>query len=79
VAAQEQNTVLVVNVGDLNFSDRVKSILLEKIKSGEQLKFVDATIVFGKNDTIKEKVLLIRDAFNPKANYVIQSHILGSA
>jgi hypothetical protein len=75
----DEVSVLEVHAETLNFSDRIKSVLLEKMNSGEQLDFVDATIVFGKNDTIKDKVLLIRDAFNPKANYVIQSHILGSA
>lgn len=75
----DEVSVLEVNADTLNFSDRIKSVLLEKMNSGEQLDFIDAIIVFGKNDTIKDKVLLIRDAFNPKANYVIQSHILGSA
>jgi hypothetical protein len=75
----EKTSVLEINVEALNFSDRFKSMLQEKITNGEQLNFVDATIVFGKNDTMKDKVLMIRDRFNPKAKYVIQSHILGSA
>jgi hypothetical protein len=79
VPTVEKDSVLEVGVDTLNFSDRIKSMLKEKISKGEQLDFVDAIIVFGKNDTIKDKVLLIRDMFNPKANYVIQSHILGSA
>lgn len=68
-----------IHVEALNFSDRIKSMWQEKITNGEQLEFMDATIVFGKNDTIKDKVLMIRDRLNPKANYVIQSHVLGSA
>ncbi|MDL2143859.1 hypothetical protein QQY79_15130 [Flavobacterium tructae] len=79
VPAIQKGLVLEVDADTLNFSDRIKTMLQEKIKCGEQLDFVDATIVFGKNDTIKDKVLLIRDRLNPKANYVIQSHILGSA
>lgn len=75
----DEASLLEVDAKALNFSDRIKSMLQEKIDSGEQLDFVDATIVFGKNDTIKDKVLLIRDAFNPKANYVTQGYILGSA
>jgi transcriptional regulator len=75
----EKTKVLEIDVESLNFSDRIKSMLQEKIINGEQLDFVDATIVFGKNDTIKDKVLMIQDRLNPKANYVIQSHILGSA
>lgn len=75
----EKISVLEIDVEALNFSDRIKSMLQEKITNGEQLDFVDATIVFGKNDTIKDKVLMIRDRLNPKAKYVIQSHILGSA
>ncbi|WP_281637043.1 hypothetical protein [Flavobacterium marginilacus] len=79
VPTVETVSVLEVNVEALNFSDRIKSMLQEKITNGEQLNFVDATIVFGKNDTIKDKVLMIQDRLNPKANYVIQSHVLGSA
>jgi len=75
----EKTKVLEIDVESLNFSDRIKSMLQEKITNGEQLDFVDAIIVFGKNDTIKDKVLMIQDRLNPKANYVIQSHILGSA
>jgi hypothetical protein len=77
VPTVETVSVLEVNVEALNFSDRIKSMLQEKITNGEQLDFVDATIVFGKNDTIKDKVLMIRDRLNPKANYVIQSHVWG--
>jgi len=79
VLKDEKNPILEIDVEVLNFSDRIKSMLQEKITNGEQLDFVDATIVFGKNDTIKDKVLMIRDRLNPKANYVIQSHVLGSA
>ncbi|WP_291287164.1 hypothetical protein, partial [Flavobacterium sp.] len=75
----EKTSVLEIHVEALNFSDRIKSMLQEKITNGEQLDFVDAIIVFGKNDTIKDKVLMIQDRLNPKANYVIQSHILSSA
>tara|TARA_R110000868_G_scaffold126072_1_gene332977 strand:+ start:20785 stop:22596 length:1812 start_codon:yes stop_codon:yes gene_type:complete len=79
VSKVEKTSVLEIDVEALNFSDRIKSMLQEKITNGEQLDFMDATIVFGKNDTIKDKVLMIRDRLNPKANYVIQSHVLGSA
>jgi len=75
----EKTKVLEIHVEALNFSDRIKSMLQEKITNGEQLEFMDATIVFGKNDTMKDKVLMIQDRLNPKANYVIQSHVLGSA
>jgi transcriptional regulator len=75
----EKTKALEIHVEALNFSDRIKSMLQEKITNGEQLEFMDATIVFGKNDTIKDKVLMIRDRLNPKANYVIQSHVLGSS
>jgi len=54
--AEEKISVLEVDTNNLNFSDRIKSILREKINSGEELDFVDATIVFGKNDTMKDKV-----------------------
>ncbi len=79
VPKAEKTKALEIDVEALNFSDRIKLMLQEKITNGEQLDFVDATIVFGKNDTMKDKVLMIRDRLNPKANYVIQSHVLGSA
>jgi hypothetical protein len=75
----EKIKVLEIGVESLNFSDRIKSMLQEKITNGEQLDFVDAIVVFGNNDTIKDKVLMIRDRLNPKANYVILSHVLGTA
>lgn len=75
----DEVSLLEVDAKALNFSDRIRTVLLEKISNGEQLDFIDASIIFCKNDRIKDKVLLIRDAFNPDANYVIQSHILGSA
>lgn len=75
----ENTSLLEIDVEAINFSDRIKSMLQQKITNGEQLEFMDAIIVFGKNDTIKDKVLMIRDRLNPKANYVIQSHVLGSA
>jgi len=79
VPTVKQVSELEVDANTLNFSDRIKSLLLEKINNGEQLNFIDAKIVFGENDTIKDKVLLIQDFLNPFAKYVIESHILGPA
>ena len=42
-----------------------RSLILERMKNGEELIFVDAVIEFGKDDTIKDKVLKIHDRNNP--------------
>lgn len=71
----ENVSFLEVKADAINFSDSVKSVLLEKINNGEHLNFVDATIIFGKNDRIRDKVILVQDIINPKANYVTQSYL----
>jgi hypothetical protein len=68
-----------VDARAINFSDRIKRLLLERISNGEQLDFVDANIIFGENDVARDKVLRINDSLNPTAVYVTQSHILRSA
>nr|WP_315262875.1 hypothetical protein [uncultured Flavobacterium sp.] len=53
----------------------VKVQILERMKNGEELIFVDAVIEFGKNDTMLDKVLKIHDKQNPEACYVSESFI----
>lgn len=68
-----------VEANTINFSDSIKAMILKKSESGEKLNFVDANIIFGKDDTIKDRVIKIYDERNPQACYVTQSYILGSA
>lgn len=67
---------LQIDAKIINFSDRIKNIVLEKIKNDQHLNFIDADITFGINDVVKDKVLKIYDALNPEANYVMQSYVL---
>ncbi|MDL2141796.1 hypothetical protein QQY79_04645 [Flavobacterium tructae] len=60
----------------INFSDRIKAIVLEKMENGQKLIFEKADIVFSPNDIVSDKVLKIYDALNPEANYVMQSYIM---
>jgi len=60
----------------INFDDRIRSIILEKINNGNEVVFEDAIIVFDNEHTIYDKVLRIYDEINPKFTYVIESHIL---
>jgi uncharacterized membrane protein YdcZ (DUF606 family) len=53
----------------------VKNQILERMKNGEELVFVDAVIEFGKGDTMLDKVLKICDKQNPEACYVSESFI----
>jgi hypothetical protein len=52
--------------------------VLERLKNGEELIFVDAVIEFGKNDTMLDKVLKIHDKQNPEACYVSESFIMSA-
>jgi hypothetical protein len=69
---------IVVDASNITHSLRVKAILLERMKNGEELIFVDAVIEFGKNDTMMDRVLRIDDKQNPQACYVSESFIKGA-
>lgn len=64
---------IVIDARHITHSLRIKTQILERMKNGEQLIFVDAVIEFGKNDTIMDKVLKIHDKQNPEACYVSES------
>ncbi|MDI5887638.1 hypothetical protein [Flavobacterium yafengii] len=66
---------IVVAASNITHSLRVKNQILERLKNGEELIFVDAVIEFGKNDTMLDKVLKIYDKQNPEACYVSESFI----
>jgi hypothetical protein len=69
---------IVVDASNITHSLRVKAMLLERVKNGEELIFVDAVIEFGKNDTMLDKVLKIDDKQNPEACYVSESFIMSA-
>jgi hypothetical protein len=52
-----------------------RNLILERIKNGEELIFVDVVIEFSKNDTMLDKVLKMHDKQNPDACYVSESFI----
>lgn len=66
---------IVVDAGKLNHGLSIKKQILERLKNGEELIFVDAVIEFDKNDTMLDKVLKIYDKQNPEACYVSESFI----
>lgn len=53
-------------------------MILERMKNGEELVFVDAIIEFDKNDTIMDKVLKFQDKQNPEVCYVSESFIMSA-
>lgn len=61
----------------INFDDRIRSVVLEKINNGPQVVFEDAIIEFDSKNTYYDKVFRINDTINPELIYVIESHILG--
>lgn len=56
---------IVVDASNITHSSRVKAQILERMKNGEELIFVDAVIEFDKNDTMMERVLKIYDKQKP--------------
>jgi hypothetical protein len=66
---------IVIDASNITHSLRVKALILEIIKNGEELIFVDAVIEFGEDDMILDKVLKICDKQNPEACYVSESFI----
>ena len=76
---KSEGVCISIDARAINFSDRIKRMLLERISNGEVLNFIDANIVFGPDDVVKDKVLKINDYYNPNSNYVVERHILGSA
>lgn len=56
---------IIVDARNITHSLRIKTQILDRMKNGEELIFVDAVIEFGKDDTIKDKVLKIHDRNNP--------------
>lgn len=69
---------IVIDASNITHSLRVKALILERIKNGEELIFVDAVIDFGKNDTMMDKVLKIYDKQNQDACYVSESFIMSA-
>jgi hypothetical protein len=59
----------------LNHGVSVRNQILERLKNGEELIFVDAVIEFGEDNTMLDKVLKIYDKQNPDACYVSESFI----
>ena len=66
---------IVVDANNITHSLRIKAMILERMKNGEELIFVDAVIEFDKNDIMHDKVLKIYDKGNPEACYVSESFI----
>lgn len=60
----------------INFSDRIKAMLKESESKGKVLNFIDAIIVFGDDDAIADRALIIYDEFNPQSKYVVESYYL---
>jgi len=67
---------LKVDANLINFDDRIRSMILEKINNGNEVVFEDAIIEFYNKYTYYDKVLRIYDEINPELIYVIESHIL---
>ena len=65
-----------VDANLINFDDRIRSMVLEKINNGTQVVFEDAVIEFDNIHTYNDKVLRIYDEINPELIYVVESHIL---
>jgi len=70
-----QKERIIVDASTLNHGVSVRNQILERMKNGEELVFVDAVIEFGKNDTMLDKVLKIHDKQNSDACYVSESFI----
>jgi hypothetical protein len=66
---------IIVDASTLNHGVSVRNQILERLKNGEELIFVDAVIEFGKDDTMLDKVLKIHDKQNLDACYVSESFI----
>jgi hypothetical protein len=66
---------IIMNASKLNHGISIRNQILERMKNGEELIFVDAVIEFGKDDTITDKVLKIYDKQNPEASYMSESFI----
>lgn len=60
----------------INFDDRIRSMVLEKINNGDEVIFEDAIIEFNNNHSYYDKVLRIYDKVNPELIYVIESHVI---
>jgi hypothetical protein len=67
---------IFVEFKNLNFNVSIKEMLLEKMAKGEELNFVDATVEYGKDDTLPDRVLKIYDQWSPNRCYVSESHLL---
>ena len=59
----------------INFNDRIRSMVLEKINNGNEVVFEHAIIEFPNKYKFKDRVLRIYDEINPELIYVIESHI----
>ncbi len=51
-------------------------MIKESESKGKVLNFVDAIIVFGVDDVITDRALIIYDEFNPQSKYVVESYYL---
>lgn len=60
----------------INFSDGIRSMVLEKINNGDEVIFKDAIIEFKDKQTLNDKVFRIYDNINPELIYVLESHII---
>ena len=74
---EDNKKYIKVDANLINFDDRIRSMVLEKINNGDQVVFEDAIIEFDSKHTYYDKVLRIYDNINPELIYVIESHILG--
>ena len=73
---KESNT-LCVDASQISFSIRMKELVLEKINQGKTIEFTDAIIKFEDGYTYKDRILAIKDDFNPSHKYITYSHIYG--
>jgi hypothetical protein len=59
----------------INFTDRIKSKVLNEINNGKEVVFRDAIIEFQNNQIHYDKVMKIYDKINPNLTHVLESHI----
>ena len=73
---EDNKKYIKVDAKLINFDDRIRSMVLEKINNGDEIVFEDAVIEFNDKQTLNDKVFRIYDKINPQLIYVLESHIL---
>jgi hypothetical protein len=59
----------------INFTDRIKSKVLNEISKGKEVVFRDAIIEFNNTEPHYDKALRVYDKINPDLTYVLESHV----